>query len=244
MSTPNRIKTTDPLPRKLNLGCGFDYRAGWLNVDLQSMHEPDIVADVTALPMLDDGAFEEILAQDVLEHFERAKTVVALAEWSRLLAPNGVLQLRVPSLFGMFELLAQPDRRDPDRAEEIIHLMYGTQAYTGDYHLAGFTAATLARHLANAGMLVCEAQIKDQWLFDVKARKATQLPDDREFLHYAYFEILHRPADPAGLDGYLGVMSSGEMDRERVVASLAQSEEARLLEKYPAYLVSYLQRFR
>lgn len=243
MSTRNRIGIAAPLPRKLNLGCGFDYRAGWLNVDLQPMHEPDIVADVTVLPMLDDAAFEEILAQDVLEHFERAKTMVALAEWSRLLTPNGILQLRVPSLLGMFELLAQPDRRDPDQAEEVIHLIYGTQAYTGDYHLAGFTAATLARHLANAGLLVCEAQIRDQWLFDVRARKATQLPDNREFLHYAYFEILHRPADPVGLDSYLSAMSSGEMDRERVVASLAQSEEAKLLEKYPAYLMSYLQQF-
>jgi len=244
MSIPNRTRITDPLPRKLNLGCGFDYREGWLNVDLQSMHDPDLIADVTALPMLDGGAFEEILAQDVLEHFERAKTGVALAEWSRLLRPNGVLQLRVPSLFGMFELLARPDRRDPEQAEEVIHLMYGTQAYTGDYHLAGFTAATLARHLTNAGLLVCEAQIKDEWLFDVKARKATQLPNDHEFLHYAYFTILHRPADPVGLEGYLMAMSSGEMDRERVVESLVQSEEARLLENYPAYLVSHLQQFR
>ncbi len=241
MNAPPTTNRAEALPRKLNLGCGFDYRQGWLNVDFQPVHKPDIVADVTSLPMLGDASFEEILAQDVLEHFERSKTEVALTEWSRLLVPDGVLQLRVPSLFGMFELLAHPSRRNAESAEEIIHLIYGTQAYTGDYHLAGFTATTLARHLTNAGLLVCEARIKDHWLVDVKARKTEQLTDDRVFLHNAYFSILDRPADPGGLDDYLGALTNGTMNRDTILMALAQSEEAALLDKFPAYLVPYMQ---
>jgi predicted SAM-dependent methyltransferase len=67
--------------------------------------------------MLPSGAFDEVLAQDVLEHVERAKTGPALHEWSRLLASGGILHVRVPALAGMFDLLAQPERRDPARAE-------------------------------------------------------------------------------------------------------------------------------
>ena len=65
----------------MNVVCGFDYRKGYLNVDLHAVHKPDLVADVTRLPMLPPEAFDEILAQDVLEHFERAKSTPALCKW-------------------------------------------------------------------------------------------------------------------------------------------------------------------
>jgi predicted SAM-dependent methyltransferase len=231
----------DPLPRRLNVGCGYDRREGYLNVDLQAVHKPDLVADVTALPMLPSGWFEEILAQDVLEHLERARTAPALAEWSRLLAPEGVLHLRVPSLFGLFELLASPDRRDAARAEEIVHLMYGTQAYTGDYHLAGFTEATLDSHLRRAGLLVCEASIMHGWLFDVRARKCARLGDDGEFLHSAYFTILGRPIDADGLATHRRALAEGTT-RAAIEAGLRDSEEARFLAHNPAYLRAHAQR--
>jgi hypothetical protein len=77
-SDPPSAPLPRPLPRKLNVGCGYDRREGYLNVDLHAVHKPDLVADVTHLPMLPSESFDEILAQDVLEHFERAKTAPAL----------------------------------------------------------------------------------------------------------------------------------------------------------------------
>jgi len=231
-----------PLPKKANVGCGFDYRGGYLNVDLHERHKPDLVADVTHLPMLPDAHFDEILAQDVLEHFERAKTAPALAEWSRLLAPEGVLHVRVPSLFGMFELLARPDYRNAEKAEEIIHLMYGTQAYTGDYHLAGFTVATLDAHLRRAGLLVCEAAVEHGWLFDVRARKTDRLASDREFVHGAYFSILGRPADTQGLADFETALASGRLSRGALEETLRNSEEAHFAAANPAYLVQHRDR--
>lgn len=232
----------DPLPRKINVGCGYDRREGYLNVDLHAVHQPDLVADVVSMPMLPSGAFDEVMAQDVLEHFERAKTAPALAEWSRLLAPEGILHVRVPSLPGMFELLSRPERRDAAMAEEIIHLVYGTQAYNGDYHLAGFTAATLDAHLGAAGLLVCEASILHGWLFDVKARKTERLADDVEFLHSAYFSILGRPADPSGLEAFADALATRRLTRPGVVRTLRESEEAKFLAAHPAYLLPYAAR--
>ncbi len=116
MTSSDHATLPDPLPRKINVGCGYDYRQGYLNVDLHAVYKPDLVADVTHLPIVPDGAFDAIVAQDVLEHFERARTAPALAEWSRLLAPGGVLHVRAPSLLGMFELLARTDRREPAKA--------------------------------------------------------------------------------------------------------------------------------
>jgi predicted SAM-dependent methyltransferase len=107
----------------LNLGCGYDKRAGFLNVDVQSFHAPDVVADVTTLPLPSAG-FALVVAQDILEHLERQRVPVALAEWARLLAPDGVLELRVPSLLDLLGLLAAPENRPAPRAAELVALLY------------------------------------------------------------------------------------------------------------------------
>ncbi|MFC7399774.1 class I SAM-dependent methyltransferase [Chelatococcus sp. GCM10030263] len=151
-------------------------REGYLNVDFAPHHSPDLVADVTHLPMLPADYFEEIVAQDVLEHFERGKTQAALQEWARLLSPTGILFIRVPSLLHMADLLVKAEGAGAEEAEKIIHLFYGTQAYTGDYHLAGFTASSLARHLSSSGLHVDSVGLRDGWLFEVFATKQARRP--------------------------------------------------------------------
>lgn len=241
MTLPD-VQLPDPLPKRMNVGCGYDVRSGYLNVDLQPKHSPDLVADATHLPMLPSGYFQEILAQDVLEHFERARTQPALDEWNRLLEEDGILILRVPSLFDLFEMLSAPERRGFDQAQEIVHLLYGTQAYTGDYHLTSFTPELLDGYLARAGFLVCEASLLHGWLFDVRARKTVRLDSTVEFVHNAYFRILGRPADAGGLKHHARALDSGEVSREEFEASLRASEEARFMAGNPRYLLRHRSR--
>jgi len=47
---------------KLNLGCGYDYREGWLNVDLHDWHPADLFCDVTWLHSIQDGCAGYVLA--------------------------------------------------------------------------------------------------------------------------------------------------------------------------------------
>ena len=113
-------------PRKLNLGCGFDIRPGYLNVDFQEFHHPDLVADIRKLEMLPSEFYEEVLAQDCLEHFPRCDTKPALAEWSRLLKPGGVLKLRVPNLLGLLELFTWESKQTIDDQETLVQCLFGT----------------------------------------------------------------------------------------------------------------------
>jgi hypothetical protein len=162
-------KPFDPgaYPARLNLGCGYDRRAGYLNVDLNDFHAPDLVGDVRSLPMLPAGGYREIVAQDVLEHLERADGPVALAEWARLMAPGGVLRLRVPDLPSMLRWLREQD--DSDHHRLVMHHMFGTQAYDGDFHLNGYTELLLCDELFRAGFGDVEMELRDGWLWEVEA---------------------------------------------------------------------------
>ncbi|GJE43735.1 DUF4214 domain-containing protein [Methylobacterium soli] len=190
----------DPLPTRLNVGCGYDIRPSFLNVDNGDWHSPDLVADITDLPMLPSGHFEEIVAQDVLEHIARSKQVSALREWGRLLAPDGVLKVRVPSLTDMAALAALPDWQSEEKQSYLINMVYGTQAYPGDYHLCGYTPWTITPHAREAGLIISGASLKDTWLYDLTFRRAADFDrfSDEEYVQWAYFTELHRLPDPSG----------------------------------------------
>lgn len=234
----------DPVahPDKLNLGCGWDRREGYVNVDLHDFHEPDLVADVTDLSMLPDGAYREILAQDVLEHLPRTATLTTLVEWNRLLAPGGRLVLRVPSLLDLARLFADPANQAPEQQEWLMQCLCGTQAYTGDVHLTSFTRSLLAHYLAESGFAVLTWEVRDEWLFEIEATKAgppratpvlagyedllRQVGDVPRFLEEAYRRALGRPPDPAGLAYFRGSLASGEMTVRQVIETLLSSDEA------------------
>ncbi|MCU1353737.1 MAG: hypothetical protein JWM05_2946 [Acidimicrobiales bacterium] len=164
-------------PRRLNLGCGFDHREGHLNVDFQEFHEPDLVADVRDLSMLPSGAFDEILAQDVLEHLPRSDTATALAEWARLLRPGGLLHLQMPDVTACGRFLVDHD--DTAEHEQLISQLFGTQGYTGDFHLAGFTDLTLVEVLRRAGFHRTELGTRDGWMLTSTSQRCAdgEVPD-------------------------------------------------------------------
>jgi predicted SAM-dependent methyltransferase len=189
--SPTRLN----LPRKVNLGCGFDLREGYLNVDFQDFHKPDLVGDVRSLPTLPSGYFEEIVAQDVLEHLPRLDTPVALSEWNRLLCMGGLLHLRAPNIIGLAELFLVPERQSIDDQKLLVQCLFGTQAYNGDWHLTGFTEKLLRYYLAESGFEVVTLVPKDHWLFDATARKTRDLgmdaPKERNPVQFDVRSPLH-----------------------------------------------------
>jgi predicted SAM-dependent methyltransferase len=158
-------------PARLNLGCGYDVREGFLNVDIHDFHNPDLVADVAHLDMLPSGHYQEIIAQDVLEHLPRTSTVPVLQEWSRLLAVGGTIHIRVPSVVDLVELMKSPEHQSIEQQELFIQCLFGTQAYTEDTHYTTFTEPLLRHYLALADLAVKEWGMRDRWLFEIDALK-------------------------------------------------------------------------
>lgn len=221
-------------PRKLNLGSGLDRREGYVNIDLNGWHDPDVLADVRDVSFLPSMRYDEALAQDVLEHLPRTETQRILAHWNRPLRMGGKLVLRVPSLLGTVKLLEREDGQNVARQEEILQYLFGTQAYTGDFHYTSFTPLLLREYLAAAGFEVRRIDVVHEWLFDVEAEKVRHVeappirdlrqelldqPADEEFLRRCFREILGRAPDPSGSAFFLG------MTRRSVVDIMLGSEE-------------------
>lgn len=101
--------TPDPEPRdsyrRLNLGCGEDYREGWTNVDKHAAVDPDVEHDLDDRPWpFPDDEFQHVLFHHVIEHVD--DPVATLRETVRVAAP-GALVVTVTPLGA--DAVADPD---------------------------------------------------------------------------------------------------------------------------------------
>src|SRR6478672_3176660 len=79
---------------KLNLGCGPHIADGYVNVDIVPLPGVDLVADLDEPWPWPDGSVAEILASHLFEHVD--KPLLFMAEAWRVLADDGILDIRVP----------------------------------------------------------------------------------------------------------------------------------------------------
>jgi len=85
--------------KKLNLGCGFDKREGFVNADNFARCNPDVLFDIEQ-PKWEfrDNQFDYVLMKHVLEHVGREFKTFSqiMRELYRVLEPNGILEVHVP----------------------------------------------------------------------------------------------------------------------------------------------------
>lgn len=218
--------------RRLNFGCGYDQRDGYLNVDSDPACQPDVLLVDNDLSVLPKHSFDEVLALDVLEHIPRVQTLGVLLEWADLLVDRGSLVIKTSSIQGVATQLAA----DPSFREQYgwVHCLFGTQAHPGDFHFTGFTDTTLTVHLLAAGFEVERVWLTDRWLLNAEATKAsswsqiaTDLADAPvgEYVEAIYRSALGRDADPAGVDYLTDELASGRLDRRGALRHLMSSPE-------------------
>lgn len=85
--------------RAINIGCGRDYRKGWLNTDFSAEANPDRVHDIRyeKLPVK-DGSVDLVYASGVLEQILTNEDLLfAVNEVWRVLRQGGEFQIVVPN---------------------------------------------------------------------------------------------------------------------------------------------------
>lgn len=151
-------KMPDPLPNplRLNLGCGKDVKPGWVNIDLFSDNPEVVKMDIRRLDISDNVA-DEILASDILEHFSHREVDLILIEWSRVLKPGGIIEIRCPNL----RLQLNAYMRGDWNADVASYMIFGGQTNPGDYHCVAFDEESIKKHLLNAGFEIASYEEHD-----------------------------------------------------------------------------------
>jgi predicted SAM-dependent methyltransferase len=151
------------LRKLLHVGCG---RAGrgrlpgvfrddaWreIRLDIDASAKPDIVASITDMAMVETGAVEAVFASHTLEHLHTHEVPAALAEFRRVLAPDGFVLLRSPDLAAVAVALLE---HGPDHVAYVapagpitpLDMLYGhsRSIRKGQTHMAHHTAFTEER---------------------------------------------------------------------------------------------------
>lgn len=153
-----RLRALDELSRaeppsegpRVNLGCGDDFRQGWINIDIRPAG--NIIADVRCLP-LKEGSVSVIVANDILEHFWHLETPGLLREWHRVLRPWGLLEVKVPNMWWLSRALLSRKRSVLPAMENI----YGGHRFgpggLWDTHHWGWTPPLLESLLRDHGFV-------------------------------------------------------------------------------------------
>jgi ubiquinone/menaquinone biosynthesis C-methylase UbiE len=172
MTYASTIAATSPRT-VLHVGCGAAdpaklpaafFPAGlWseLRLDIDPAVAPDIVASITDLGAVAAGSVDAVWSAHNLEHLCAHEVPRALAEFHRVLKPEGFALVTMPDLQQVAELVAADNLEGAAYLSAMgpvaaLDMLYGFRpaiaAGNGFMsHRTGFTATTLAVHLQRAG---------------------------------------------------------------------------------------------
>jgi ubiquinone/menaquinone biosynthesis C-methylase UbiE len=143
-----------------------------IRLDINPNVNPDILGTITDLSGVEDSSVDAVYSSHNLEHIYTYEVPVALAEFKRVLKPQGKAIITLPDIQAVAEEVAQGHLENPlyvSPAGPIaaIDILYGlgTDLARGNYYMAhktAFTAETLKEKLLEAGF--SQAEVKRDWL--------------------------------------------------------------------------------
>lgn len=92
---------------KLNIGCGTDYKEGWINIDNNSdnnIKKLDLNWDLRHPLPFPENSVDFIFNEHFLEHLTVEEGQAAIRDLMRVLKPGGVIRIAMPDMQDVFEL--------------------------------------------------------------------------------------------------------------------------------------------
>ena len=153
--------TSNQTSLKLHLGCGTNKLSGWINIDSVKGCEPDLLHDIThALPYQDLTA-DEVLAEDLLEHFDKYMRFIVFGDWARVLKVGGTITMQVPNFK---KILFKYFKFGFDNFVDFIfgENMWCSEIYNGHFgnHKFGYSEKTLSDFVKLFGIEPIEVKTK------------------------------------------------------------------------------------
>lgn len=166
------VETLTPVKTVLHVGCGINnpnnlhkaFRTSdWQEVrlDIAPEVQPDILADIKHMPVVQDNSVDAIWSSHNIEHLYWHEVPLALREFYRVLKPGGLVYLATPNLQVVAQYIAEGNLEEaiyqsPSGPIAAIDIFYGHRASVcvgSEYmaHKTGFTPKTLTLRLQEAG---------------------------------------------------------------------------------------------
>ncbi len=162
---------------KLHLGCGSKKLDGWVNIDSVKEFEPDMVHDITHPLPFEDMTVDEVLAEDLLEHFDKYMRFVVFYQWVRVLKIGGRVTLQVPNFK---KILYRYFKFGYDKFVDFIfgENMLGSEVYIGHFgnHKWGYSVETLSDFVKMFGLEPVDTTCKGLNIF-MTAEKKKHVPE-------------------------------------------------------------------
>jgi SAM-dependent methyltransferase len=154
----------------INVGCGTSGSerlpacfADWqhVRVDIDADVQPDIVADILDLSVINEGVADAVWTSHCIEHLYQHEVTVAFQQLARVLKPDGCAVMVVPDLQTVARYIAEDRLTDvlyqspagPITPRDVV-FGHGASVASGKHYMAhktGFTPSSLIQSLEGAG---------------------------------------------------------------------------------------------
>lgn len=184
----------------LHVGCGPQTKANttkefstdnWkeLRFDIDPSAKPDYIGTMTDMSAIDDGFVDAIYSSHNIEHLYAHQVAEALAEFKRVLKPDGILVITCPDLQEVAKLIAEDKLTEPaydSPAGPItpLDIVYGhrPQIAAGNEfmaHKCGFTEKVLRDTISGNGFALVATSKRAHPCYDLWAvASVAAIPED------------------------------------------------------------------
>lgn len=162
---------------KLNLGCGGEYKEGYINIDVFNSTVADELMSATALKFA-DNSIEIIEARQLIEHLGFVESIYALAEFFRVLEPKGILLIETPDIEASFKKYVEGD---DEMRKNILPWIYGLET-PGMQHKFCFPDVLLEKFLKKSGFVNIKKEFFE--IDDYKPTLRISCKKPKEFLQF------------------------------------------------------------
>jgi predicted SAM-dependent methyltransferase len=147
--------------------------------DIDASVQPDITGTMTDMSAVPSGSMDALFSSHNIEHLYPHEVAVALAEFRRVLTPNGFVVITCPDLKSVCALVAEDKLTEaaynsPAGPIAPVDILYGHRAamQAGNLYMAhrcGFTEKVLVACLKEAGFAMVASRARATPYFDLWA---------------------------------------------------------------------------